>query len=317
MGDNVKCSSCGVNFHAIFGGMPCPYCGQPQKAADGSAVAFAAPIAQTASNLAPDAPDAIERQPCPMCGELIAAGATQCRYCGEVFSAPLRDLFGGEGDLSDPGWLKVAQGLRLIYLGVCIIVLGAILFGVGAAIMSGTARGRVDEISAFVVLAGFAGLIFLGAFITMIVGQVKCTAVPEATGARGMINGAVVCLIISILCNIIVATSKVEEIELIAGLVSMVGYFLFMLFIQRTAIHLGDEPTARSAKHLMGTMAGIYLAMIVFRVLSITDPNAVDDPGAVTGILGLIVGLGGLICLFWYLRLIVGLRKRILAMIGL
>src|SRR6266511_57548 len=31
-----------------------------------------------------------ERRPCPMCGEMIVAGALKCRYCGEVFDSSLR-----------------------------------------------------------------------------------------------------------------------------------------------------------------------------------------------------------------------------------
>src|SRR5689334_19777531 len=30
------------------------------------------------------------RRPCPMCGEMIAATAAKCRYCGEIFDETLR-----------------------------------------------------------------------------------------------------------------------------------------------------------------------------------------------------------------------------------
>ena len=33
----------------------------------------------------------IPRQPCPMCGELIATAAVKCRFCGETFSSSVRN----------------------------------------------------------------------------------------------------------------------------------------------------------------------------------------------------------------------------------
>jgi hypothetical protein len=36
--------------------------------------------------------EAGERRPCPMCGEMIAAKAAKCRFCGEVFDPQLRRL---------------------------------------------------------------------------------------------------------------------------------------------------------------------------------------------------------------------------------
>ncbi len=32
------------------------------------------------------------RRPCPMCGEMIVAGAAKCRYCGEVFDSTLKKV---------------------------------------------------------------------------------------------------------------------------------------------------------------------------------------------------------------------------------
>jgi len=31
-----------------------------------------------------------ERRPCPLCGEMIMAGAAKCRYCGEIFDETLK-----------------------------------------------------------------------------------------------------------------------------------------------------------------------------------------------------------------------------------
>ena len=41
-----------------------------------------------------DAPEAGDsgKKPCPMCGEMIAAAANKCRFCGEIFDPELRPL---------------------------------------------------------------------------------------------------------------------------------------------------------------------------------------------------------------------------------
>lgn len=57
---------------------------------------------------AADAP--ADRRPCPVCGELIVAGAAKCRYCGEVFDPELRAALKKSGadageDLSTGDWI--------------------------------------------------------------------------------------------------------------------------------------------------------------------------------------------------------------------
>jgi predicted RNA-binding Zn-ribbon protein involved in translation (DUF1610 family) len=42
----------------------------------------------------PTAPARDNRRACPMCGEMIMAGAAKCRYCGEVFDPALKKVKG-------------------------------------------------------------------------------------------------------------------------------------------------------------------------------------------------------------------------------
>lgn len=35
------------------------------------------------------------RRPCPMCGEMIVAGAAKCRFCGEIFDESIRKVRSG------------------------------------------------------------------------------------------------------------------------------------------------------------------------------------------------------------------------------
>jgi predicted RNA-binding Zn-ribbon protein involved in translation (DUF1610 family) len=106
---SVKCPSCGKGLSApdAMAGKEakCPACGQPvpitppEQVLDAEFVEPAAPAEPAGlGNLAdlnqPALPDAAagdgERRPCPACGEMIAASAAKCRFCGEIFDPALK-----------------------------------------------------------------------------------------------------------------------------------------------------------------------------------------------------------------------------------
>ena len=59
----------------------------------------------------PPEPNGKHRRPCPMCGEMIVAGAVRCRYCGEVFEPSLRrpysppDAWESGGQMTGLDWV--------------------------------------------------------------------------------------------------------------------------------------------------------------------------------------------------------------------
>jgi hypothetical protein len=78
--------------------------------------------------------DEPDRTPCPMCGELIAAGAAKCRYCGEVFDPALkriedkkkkRQYSDDDTDLSTGDWLLaiLCSGIGCI-MGIVYLIQG-------------------------------------------------------------------------------------------------------------------------------------------------------------------------------------------------
>ena len=80
------------------------------------------------------------------------------------------------------------------------IFIVVIVFIIGGAIFSGMAAagggGGADEFSAgMVILLIIGGLVAFGAGIGALVGQVKCTNVPEESGAKGYAVGAIVCIV--------------------------------------------------------------------------------------------------------------------------
>ncbi len=47
------------------------------------------------------------RKPCPMCGEMIQAGASKCRFCGEIFDPKLKKkakAAGADADMTGGDW---------------------------------------------------------------------------------------------------------------------------------------------------------------------------------------------------------------------
>jgi hypothetical protein len=104
------------------------------------------------------------RRPCPMCGEMILAGAAKCRYCGEVFDETLRRAPGHEQVDSE----MIRRFRREVHaLGGFWIFVGALFFlaGLGA----GELEDRfvdVDTVRAIAFAIGFS-MAFIGIMACM------------------------------------------------------------------------------------------------------------------------------------------------------
>ncbi len=90
-GKKAKCPDCGavvaipaaiVDAEAMAESFPSTPAQRKPQTADADDSLFDEPAADEM-----DAPAAGDRKPCPMCGELIAASAAKCRFCGEIFDA--------------------------------------------------------------------------------------------------------------------------------------------------------------------------------------------------------------------------------------
>ncbi|MEQ8211015.1 MAG: hypothetical protein RH917_14405 [Lacipirellulaceae bacterium] len=252
------------------------------------------------------------RKPCPACGESIMQEAVKCRYCGEIFDRSLKGVLGNTGQVDPEAWSKVRGGLNTIYICTGIIFGTAILMGILGALtaaMGGGQAGGPGRGAAILIILG--GLAILGAAIGILVGYVRCTNVPQESGAKGFVTWAVICMVGNIILNIAGRGAESEAITGIGSLVSLVGNVLFILFIRRAATYLNDYELASSAGKFL-----IFCAAFIAGCFVLGFAFAAAAGGAAVAIVGLVFVVSAIVFLLWFLRLIRGLRDTIDQRIG-
>jgi hypothetical protein len=249
------------------------------------------------------------RQPCPMCGEMIQRHAVKCRFCGEIFDKSMAQILGGQApNMRDPRWNKVRTGLAILYYSIITVlftaIAGVVVAGIGAAMNAGQPHAEPPLI--MLVLIGIGGLVVLGSVIGMFVSYVYCTSVPEVSGARGFAVGALVCLVANTLLNIVGGVAHLESARLLGSLVSIVGWILFILFIRTTAAYLGNLDLAKSALRFL-IFGGAFFALC----FAVGFAAGAAQLPVLLGVLGLLVVVAGLVAFVWFMRLLQKLMQAI------
>jgi hypothetical protein len=151
---------------------------------------------------------------------------------------------------------------------------------------------------------GLFGLVVLGAGIGVLVGQALCTNAPQHSGARGYAIGAIVCVALNFILSFIGGATQTEALSGIAGLISLVGNILFILFIRQAATYLGNLELASSAGNFLIFAVCMFVGFIAIVVAAVLAPP-------IAAILGLAIGIAALVMFIWYLRLIKNLMTTI------
>lgn len=252
---------------------------------------------------------------------------------------------------------RVAGGFRLNYIGLVIVALavvgGSIANGaIGAAQQANQPPGapppklgqppKGPELA----VIGVTGVLGAIGGIVMLLGGLRCTAVPEEVpGAKGKITASVALAVVALLVGVAVNLDQLVfhfvpmmasgAAQMVASLLNVIAAVLFLLFTARVAEFIGRPDRAKSAQ----TVLILYVVMIVLGILMIgitiallfvsgfdpANPNApppqIGQPGgpppnpALLGLSFAICGVGcpliiiALVSLILYARLLVGMAK--------
>jgi hypothetical protein len=308
-GKRAKCPTCGGVIQIPSSAPvrePVPVAPQSSGGFDDDEFEVEPPAALPGSATAASPAPTGERKRCPACGELIAASAIKCRFCNEVLDKSMEGMLGRTGDASDPGWRKVRAGLATMYYCIVTIFLVVLLvvFGAVAVGAMGGFQNNADPPIFAMILFLLAMLVAIGAGIGILIGQALCTNAPQHSGARGYAIGAIVCVGLNFILSFIGGATQTEALSGVAGLVSMVGNILFILFIRQAATYLGNLDLASSAGNFL-----IFAVCMFVGIIAIGVAAALAPP--IAAILGIALLIAGLVMFIWYLRLIKNLMTTI------
>ena len=163
MSISVKCTDCGKALKApdaLAGkNAKCPDCGAtvpiPKVAIDAEEI-HDEPAASFDDEFDSPADDSDSRKACPLCGEMIAAAAAKCRYCGEIFDSRVKKSGRRRNSASEDYagfWLRFVatfvDGL------ICSVVLFVVLMIVGGILVAINGPGGKNEPGPAELILGF------------------------------------------------------------------------------------------------------------------------------------------------------------------
>ncbi len=186
----------------------------------------------------------------------------------------------------------IYYGLMLIVLAVVIGVLGGVMAGVAAG-AAGAPGGGAFNLMAVMLIA--AGVCYLIGAVLMIIGKIRCIAVPpEVDGAKTLIMLAVAFELITVLVAMlgivesaggrgIIDPSIKRVVDLGSNLMSIAASVLFLVFTARVARYIRRRDLAANAMLIIKIAVGLIVGVILMMVTTFMLIGAGAGPGVAGG----------------------------------
>jgi hypothetical protein len=189
----------------------------------------------------------------------------------------------------------VERGLRMVYLGICGIIISVIIAGLSAIL--------------FPPLAIVAGLGVLICWLMLIIGPFLCLTAPEESGAKGLIIASILFQLMGFGLSVIsmLGIDSPVVTQAVVQLSGAAGSVLFVFFLMKIAKYIGrDDLRKKGANILIGSVVLIAVTVLAFVTV------IVGGSGEMLGVIAiLIIGVGALILFLMYANLINYLSKAI------
>jgi hypothetical protein len=207
--------------------------------------------------------------------------------------------------VDSPGLRRVGAGL-LIEFCATLAQMGCTLFFVVFVqfLAREMIRGGMSVEVAQAMVYFLMGIILLATALR-IVGMLLCLAVPEESGAKGLIIVAVVLMLCAVAIDLSTLVVRTEAaVQFVSRLLGLLGWIFFILFLRKTSHFIGRADLAAQAGSLLGMVAALVALAVVLGVVAALQ---IGVPGLLL-ILALLLIVLGISLLIRYLVLIHRLR---------
>ena len=209
---------------------------------------------------------------------------------------------------------RVATGLAMMYwslVGTFVLIVSMFVIGL-------VAHGQPDMVPPIMVALSWA---ILALTALSVAGTLFCLATPEETGARSLLVGSVVFMLIGTTLQVagLLGIHIPDILNSISAPTQIVSAILFVLFLRKLAQFLAAPELAKRATRLViAGIIGVLLGLAMAWLIGQHQPFDAEDPEALPAGAGALMGISlallvvALYAILAYLTLLRDMRRTIL-----